>query len=365
MANKIEMKNYTLEMSTAKAVAAGMDSLPIFQTVRGAGQWNAEKREKLIADIKAGKFVPPIAYGYVTDEDGNKTLAIMDGQQRGNAIREGIASGALDAETPILIAIDRARDGAELFHALNVGVPVGSALVTAVSLDGNAGAALLAVAEHRALSMIPWSAIQTGRTERAAFAATLLAIAAGWSMPESSTKACESWLKENAAQIDGDVKALALALADKIAAAMTPYFDTAAGDDKKRAKVARRVLGGVRKKNNFVTLCQLVNDEYSADDALALFADSDIWTKGGKYYPTAIKGGGRVKTAALIPAGGGSSGNATDTAKRYDAATYYLAGGGAYQTNPYAEIDAAGKDSGAGAAAAKIDADALSAALGI
>ena len=363
---KIEMKNYTLEMSTAKTVAEGMDKLPVFQTIRGAEQWNTEKRERLIADINAGKYIPPIAYGYIDDEEGNRALAIMDGQQRGNAIRAAVEAGTLKADTPILIAIDKMRDGAELFHVLNVGVPVGSALVTAVSLDGGAGEALLAVAEHKALSLIPWSAIQTGRTERAAFAATLLAVSAGWLIPESSTKATEAWLKENAEQITAEVKADALNIADKIAAALAPYAETANGEDKKRAKVARRVLGGARKKNNFLTLCQLVKDDYCADDALALFADSDVWTKGGKYYPTALKGGGRVKTAALIPTGGGSSGNATDTAKRFDAATYYLTDGGAYQCNPYAELDAdKDKDAGAAKAAAGIDAGALAAALGV
>ena len=363
---KIENNNYTVSMSKAETVAAALDKMPIYQTVRGAKQWSADKREQLVKDIAAGLYVPPIVYGWEVDEDGNKQMVIDDGQQRCNAIAEAVKAGTLAPDTPVLIAIDNARTGAELFRVLNIGVPVGSALVTAVSLDGTAGQALLAIAEHKALSLIPWSAIQTGRTERAAFAATLLAVSAGWLMPESSTKACEAWLKENAEQITADVKTDALAIADKIAAALEPYAATAAGDDKKRAKVARRVLGGARKKNNFLTLCQLVKDEYSADDALALFADSDVWTKGGKYYPTALKGGGRVKTAALIPTGGGSSGNATDTAKRFDAATYYMTDGGEYQRDPYAGLDAdKAQDAGAAKAAANIDKDALAAALGV
>lgn len=136
---KIEMKNYEISMSKASTVAEAMKSLPVFQTVRGSNQWNAEKREQLINDLIAGKYIPPIAYGYVTDEDGNKSLAIMDGQQRGNAIREAVENGKLSPETEVLIAIDKARDGAELFRVLNIGVPVGSALVTAVSLEGVAG----------------------------------------------------------------------------------------------------------------------------------------------------------------------------------------------------------------------------------
>lgn len=365
---KIEMKNYEISMSKAATVAEGMKSLPVFQTVRGANQWNAEKREQLINDLIAGKYIPPIAYGYVTDEDGNKTLAIMDGQQRGNAIREAVENGKLDPETEVLISIDKARDGAELFRVLNIGVPVGSALVTAVSLEGVAGQALLAVAEHKALDLVPWSAIQTGRTERAAFAATLIAIAAGWAMPESSTKACEAWLKEHAAEVDGEGKAAALAMADRIAAALAPYADTVAGEDKKRAKVARKVLGGVRKKNNWLTLCQLVNDDYSAEDAVALFADGEVWTKGGRYYPTAVQGGKRLKTATTIPMGGGSSGNAVDTAKRLDAAIYYLAEGGEFVRDPYAALDADADAKTARKAAEKaadIAPDALAAALGM
>lgn len=176
---KIEKQGYNVEMSTAATVAAGMEKLPVFQSIRGAEQWSAEKRAKLIADILAGKYIPPIAYGYIDDADGNKTLAIMDGQQRGNAIREAVQDGRLAPDTEILIAIDKCRAGEELFRVLNIGVPVGSALVTAVSLTGNAGKALLSVASHAALEYIPWSAIQTGRTEKAAFAASLLAIASG------------------------------------------------------------------------------------------------------------------------------------------------------------------------------------------
>ena len=87
---KIENKNYEISMSKAATVAEGMKSLPVFQTVRGSNQWNAEKREQVVADLAAGKYITPIAYGFVTDEDGNQTLAIMDGQQRGNAIRMAV-----------------------------------------------------------------------------------------------------------------------------------------------------------------------------------------------------------------------------------------------------------------------------------
>ena len=42
---KIENKNYEISMSKAATVAEGMKCLPIFQTLRGSNQWNAEKRE--------------------------------------------------------------------------------------------------------------------------------------------------------------------------------------------------------------------------------------------------------------------------------------------------------------------------------
>lgn len=365
---EIKMNNYDVSISKAATVAAAMDKMPIYQTVRGAKQWGADKREQLVKDIAAGLYVPPIVYGWETDENGDRYMVIDDGQQRCNAIAEAVKAGTLDPETPVLIAIDNARTGAELFRVLNIGVPVGSALVTAVSLDGIAGQALLAIAEHRALDLVPWSAIQTGRTERAAFAATLLAIAAGWAMPESSTKACEAWLKEHAAEVDDEARAAALAMADRIAAALAPYADTVGGDDKKRAKTARKVLGGVRKKNNWLTLCQLVKDDYSAEDAVSLFADGEVWAKGGRYYPTAVQGGKRLKTASVIPMGGGSSGNAVDTAKRFDAAVYYIAEGGEYQRDPYAMIDADADAKAAHKAAEKaadIAPDALAAALGM
>lgn len=365
--NKIEMNGWTVEISTAAVVAEGMKTLPTYQTIRGAKQWNADRREALIADLAAGLYMPPIVYAWETDSEGERRLTIVDGQQRGAAIAAALAEGKIAADAPILVAIDNDRTGADCFRVLNIGVPVGSALVTAVSLEGVAGQALLAVAEHRALDLVPWSAIQTGRTERAAFAASLLAVACGWTMPESSTKACEAWLKEHGGEVDADGKAAALAIADRIADALAPYAETANGTDKKRAKVARRVLGGVRKKNNWLTLCQLVADEISAEDAVALFADSVAWAKGSRYYPTAVKGGGRVKTAVAIPMGGGSSGNAIDTAKRLDAACYYITDGGEYARDPYAEIDA---ESGAKAErkaaekVANIDGGALAALIG-
>lgn len=368
---KIENKNYTISMDKAATVAAAMETLPTYQTIRGASQWNAEKREQYVADLAAGLYVPPIVYAWETDSEGERRLVIVDGQQRGNAIREAIKAGTLNPDTLVPLAIDNARNGAECFRVLNVGVPVGSALVTAVSLEGVAGQALLAIAEHRALDLVPWSAIQTGRTERAAFAATLLAIAAGWATPESSTKACEAWLKEHAAEVDADGKTVALAIAEHIAVALQPYADTvsAAATDKTlkpRAKVARRVLAAVRKKNNWLTLCQLVNDDYSAEDAVALFADAVAWSKGARYYPTALKGGQRLKTAVAIPMGGGSSGNLVDTAKRLDAAKWYITDGGDFQRDPYAELDADADSKGKRKDAetvAGIDGGALAAAM--
>lgn len=365
----IEMKNYTVELSSAKVVAEAMNCLPSYQTIRGSNQWNAEKRENLIKDILAGLYVPPVVFAimdHAEGEDGDN--GIVDGQQRGRAIADAVKAGTLKGDEPILVAIDKARTGAEAFRVLNIGVPVGSALVTAVSLDGIAGKALLAIAEHKALELVPWSAIQTGRTEKAAFAASLLAIASGWSMVESSTKACEAWLKEHSAEVDEEGKASALTIADNIAKALAPYAETAEGTDKKRAKIARKVLGGVRKKNNWITLCQLVKDEYSAEEAVALFADTVTWSKGGKYRPSAVKGGGRVKSEAAIPMGGGSSGNAIDTAKRLDAAVYFLTEGGDFVRNPYEELDAetdAKTERKAAEKAATIDGDALAKALGM
>lgn len=361
----IKMDKYTLEMSTASTVADGMDKLPVYQTVRGAKQWSADRRAALVDDINAGRYVPPIVYAWETDDDGERRLVIVDGQQRGAAIAEAIKAGVLSGDTPILVAIDNDRAGVDCFRSLNIGVPVGSALVTAVSLDGVSGKALLAIAEHRALGLIPWSAIQTGRTERAAFAATLLAVAAGWSMPESSTKACEAWLKEHSGEITPEISIAAHGIADRIADALSDAATVAAGDDRARAKVARRLLASARRKNNWLTLCQLVKDEYDASDALALFADSDAWSKGSTYQPTRLDGKGRKREVATIPMGGGSSGNHIDTAARLDAAKYYLTDGGDYVRDPYAAVDAETRAKRkAATAAAAIDGGALAAAIG-
>ena len=45
---EIKMQNYELSMSKAATVAAAMDKMPIYQTVRGAKQWSAVKREQLV-----------------------------------------------------------------------------------------------------------------------------------------------------------------------------------------------------------------------------------------------------------------------------------------------------------------------------
>ena len=347
----IKTPGYIVELSTAATVAAGMRTLPIYQTIRGAKQWSADKRAELVEAVKAGLYIPPIVYGYEVDDEGKRYLVIDDGQQRGNAIAEGLADGRLTGKEPVLVAIDTKRTGADLFRALNIGVPVGSALVTAVSLEGNAGDVLLKIADSDALSLIPWSAIQSGRTERAAFAASLLAIMAGWTMPESSTKATEAWLKAHAEEvtvvIDGRDKGnrvkstleRSMDAVKAIAAALKVHADIVAdGKDKDRVKIARRALASVRKKNNWVTLCQLLADGCDAADAIALFADGEIWKSGTPVPVRSADGKSRIKRTEPLPLGGGSSGNPSDTQARYNAALYYIAEGGDYRRDPYSAI---------------------------
>lgn len=388
MANKIEMKNFVVEVNSAEMVAAAMDSLPIYQSIRGCDQWAQEKRDALVKDILGGLYVPPIVFAVETDaETGEKRLVIIDGQQRGRAIRDAVVNGTMPKETPIVTAVDNGRTGEDAFRVLNIGCPVGSALVTAVSLDGTAGKALLACAEHNALSLIPWSAIQNGRTEKAAFAASALAIAAGWSFVESSTKATEKWLKDNAEAVDDDAKAKALSVLDRIAAALLVLDDiakdgthgidgaevfadekTAAKVAKARAKAARRALGTVRKKNNFISLVQAVADDYDAMDVIALFSDSLVWTKGGTYQPSREDGKGRLKKSIAIPTGAGSSGSLIDTARRFDAVKYFLDGEGDYNRDIFADAEKDATEKAADKAAEKAlecDTSALKAALGM
>ncbi len=388
MANKIETKYFTVEVNTAETVAAAMDSLPIYQAIRGCDQWTQEKRDALVKDILGGLYVPPIVFAVETDpETDEKRLVIIDGQQRGRAIRDAVKNGTMPKDTPIVTAVDNGRTGEDAFRVLNIGCPVGSALVTAVSLDGTAGKALLACAEHNALSLIPWSAIQNGRTEKAAFAASALAIAAGWSFVESSTKATEKWLKDNAEAVDDDAKAKALSVLDRIAAALVVLDDiaqdgtrgidgaevfadekTAAKVAKARAKAARRALGTVRKKNNFISLVQAVADDYDAMDVIALFSDSLVWAKGGTYQPSREDGKGRLKKAIAIPTGAGSSGSLIDTARRFDAVKYFLDGEGDYNRDIFADAEKDASEKAADKAAEKAlecDTSALKAALGM
>lgn len=382
---KIENKNFTIEVNSAEMIAKAMDSLPIYQSIRGSDQWSQEKREALVQDILNGLYVPPIVFAVEVDtETGEKRLVIIDGQQRGRSIRDAVANGTMPKDTPIITAVDNGRTGEDAFRVLNIGCPVGSALVTAVSLDGVAGKALLACAEHNALNLIPWSAIQNGRTEKAAFAASALAICAGWSFVESSTKATEKWLKDNAEAVDDEAKAKALNVLDRIAAALVVLDDiakdgthgadvyadekTAAKVAKARAKAARRALGTVRKKNNFISLVQAVADDYDAMDVIALFADALVWTKGGTYQPSREDGKGRLKKAVAIPTGAGSSGSLIDTARRFDAVKYFLDGEGDYNRDIFAdaEKDAATKASdNVAEKALGCDTSALAAALGM
>ena len=140
---KIEMKNFTVEVNNAETVAAAMDSLPIYQSIRGWDQWTQEKRDALVKDILGGLYVPPIVFAVEVDEEtGEKRLVIIDGQQRGRAIRDAVKNGTMPKDTPIITAVDNGRTGEDAFRVLNIGCPVGSALVTAVSLDGTAGKAL-------------------------------------------------------------------------------------------------------------------------------------------------------------------------------------------------------------------------------
>lgn len=376
---QIKQRGYIIELSTAATVAAAMDKLPVYQTVRGSKQWSAEKAEALAADLAAGYYVPPIVYARTTDSEGETRLSIVDGQQRGAAIRAAVEAGKLAADTPVLVAVDTMRDGVDVFRVLNIGVPVGSALVTAVSLEGLAGRTLLDIAEHQALSLIPWSAIQTGRTERAAFAASLLAVCAGWDMPESSTKACEAWLKDKAAQVTDEDRTRALAAADAIGTALADAAAHRDGANKAHAQVGRRILAAVRKKNNWLALCQAVNDGLDAAETLALMVDSAIWVKGGRYHAMRKDGKGRVAEWSLIPIGSGSSGSYAESKARLSAIRYYLTDGGDFERDPYAAADAkeaakaAEKQGGAvkaaaakagTAAAAAVDGGALAAALG-
>ena len=66
---EIKMKNFTVEVNNAETVAAAMDSLPIYQSIRGCDQWTQEKRDALVKDILGGLYVPPIVFAVEVDEE--------------------------------------------------------------------------------------------------------------------------------------------------------------------------------------------------------------------------------------------------------------------------------------------------------
>ena len=112
MANEIKMNGYTVEMSTAGTVAKAMETLPVYQTIRGSEQWSKDKREQLVRDIIAGNYIPPIVYAVEVDaETGEKRLVIVDGQQRGRSIADAVKAGTLDPEALVLVAVDNKREG--------------------------------------------------------------------------------------------------------------------------------------------------------------------------------------------------------------------------------------------------------------
>ena len=112
---EIKMKNFTVEVNNAETVAAAMDSLPIYQSIRGCDQWTQEKRDALVKDILGGLYVPPIVFAVEVDEEtGEKRLVIIDGQQRGRAIRDAVANGTMPKDTPIITAVDNGRGRKQL-----------------------------------------------------------------------------------------------------------------------------------------------------------------------------------------------------------------------------------------------------------
>ena len=129
MANEIKMNGYTVEMSTAGTVAKAMETLPVYQTIRGSEQWSKDKREQLVRDIIAGNYIPPIVYAVEVDpETGEKRLVIIDGQQRGRAIRDAVKNGtASPVPTSQIIynqaIIDGIARSAECGHEVEITVP--------------------------------------------------------------------------------------------------------------------------------------------------------------------------------------------------------------------------------------------------
>lgn len=308
---------YQIKLVTVDSLAAAAPNIPAAQAVRGS-VWTAETSEKLVKDIKAGLYVPPLVLAGAGDE----SIDLSDGQQRLKAILTAYGKGNLPGDTCIPVAIDAGRTFAESFAALNQGVPVGKALAAAMGYkDSGTRDAIIRLAAHPLFGSIKWTTAQVQRTSRAEFASAALAICAGWSSPESSTKACNAWLAANAAAITPDVVTLAEDTLTAINAALAPYI---AHDKDKGAegKKARRIMADVKKKGTYMSVVAVgIESGLPMADIVAALDRDDLLTPVTMEEINKATGRKR-KVTYQWAVGGGTSGSNADYIARNKVLTH-------------------------------------------
>lgn len=344
----IKGRRYDIIVTTTRKLADLLDNLPSVQTVRGR-VWPQEVSDGLINDLKEGKYIPPLVI--VADpsaEDPIADAALTDGQQRANAIRDAVRDGRLTGEEQVVVAIDYGRTVEDSFAVLNIGVPVGSSLVTAMRLSGDVGQAVVDVASHPYFSGVKWSALQVKRTAKADFATAILAMCSGWDKPESSAKECAAWLEKHQDNVTTGAVEKARAFLDELNAAMEPFTEQAKakGSD---GKHARSILAAFRKKNLWMTAIGAWldrmdddgNERYTVADIVAVMGRDDLLQP--YTYKVPMGKGKKTKEVTAEWTGAGSSGSNSNYCDRAivfaHAMDVYM--DGAKETPKQAELNAA------------------------
>lgn len=287
--------------------------LPTIQTVRGT-VWAVEQKAQLVLDYKAGKYIPPITLVKSEDENGEIVYSLIDGQQRMTTLVEAAEKGLIDVYSPVLCVVING-DANTYFHRLNVGVPVGRAIVSSVNL-GTAGETVLKLAQHPIWSSMGLSNLQKQRGTHADMALAILAICGGWTDVESTSKAAIAFVKDNREACEAAYQRAYDLLSD-MDTASKPYWNYVSkhGKSNKATVTARRVLSDLRKKNLLYTVVDgIVNGAIDPQRALATLTFRDRLEEPLKY--TYEVNGKERKAVAKWTVGGGSSGSNTDFVQR-------------------------------------------------
>ena len=306
-------KSWTVRPVTVKQLETLLSNLPPVQRVRGS-VWPSDVAEGLVSAVREGLYVPPVVV--VADGGNIEEAALVDGQQRSLSLVAAMKAGTLTGNESILLAMETGRSVEDAFAALNIGVPVGGALVAAMGIGGATGEALVKLAAHSYFNTVKWSGIQGKRTERAAFAASVLAIFAGWSAPCSSAKDTAAWLRNNTDLITPQVIADAAAFLDGMDAATAPHV-TAAAVKGKAGAAARSLLSKLRRKNLFMTVTAAAAEGASPAACVAVMSRYDELLDGQEVtYTIKTPKGREVKRTAKWAVGAGSSGSNSEFNER-------------------------------------------------